>query len=176
MWPELGADFTQVVESFFITGSMPQELHATMLTLIPKTEKTTKAVEYKLIACCTTVYKCVSKLLCIRLSQVLPLIINQNQGACVQGRSIAHNVMILQDILKNYNRKNISPRCTLKVDISKVYDTVNWEFLEALLNAYKIPARFILWIMSCLRANYLLNLDEWKSARKFQRQERPKAR
>ncbi|XP_060968724.1 uncharacterized protein LOC133036225 [Cannabis sativa] len=125
MWPELGADFTHAMESFFTKGSMPQEFHATMLTLIPKTENPTK---------------------------VLPLIVNQNQGAFVQGRSIAHNVMILQDILKNYKRKNVSPRCTLKVDISKAYDTVSWEFLEALLNTYKMPSRFIKWIMSCLRA------------------------
>uniref|UniRef100_A0A803P4Q5 Reverse transcriptase domain-containing protein n=1 Tax=Cannabis sativa TaxID=3483 RepID=A0A803P4Q5_CANSA len=152
MWPELGSDFTHAVEIFFTTGSMPQEFHATMLTLILKTENPTKAVDYRPIACCTTIYKCVSKLICMRLPQVLPLIVNQNQGAFVQGRSIAHNVIILQDILKNYKRKNISPRCTLKVDISKAYDTVSWEFLEALLNTYKMPSRFIKWIMSCMRA------------------------
>uniref|UniRef100_A0A803Q0X5 Reverse transcriptase domain-containing protein n=1 Tax=Cannabis sativa TaxID=3483 RepID=A0A803Q0X5_CANSA len=60
--------------------------------------------------------------------------------------------MILQDLLKNYNRKNISQRCIIKVDISKAYDTVNCDFLEALLNAFRMLARFISWIMTCLRA------------------------
>ncbi|XP_062075058.1 uncharacterized protein LOC133779074 [Humulus lupulus] len=67
-----------------------------------------------------TVYKCISKLLCSRLATVLPSLVHQNQGAFFQGRSIAHNVMILQDILKNYRRKNTSPRCTIKIDISKL--------------------------------------------------------
>uniref|UniRef100_A0A803PIG2 Reverse transcriptase domain-containing protein n=1 Tax=Cannabis sativa TaxID=3483 RepID=A0A803PIG2_CANSA len=58
----------------------------------------------------------------------------------------------MTDLLKNYKRKNISPRCTLKVDISKAYDTVNWEFLEALLNDFKLLGRFISWIMTCLKA------------------------
>uniref|UniRef100_A0A803QD09 Reverse transcriptase domain-containing protein n=1 Tax=Cannabis sativa TaxID=3483 RepID=A0A803QD09_CANSA len=128
MWPELGAEFIKAVENFFKTGFMPREFHATMITLIPKTETPTKAVDFRPIAHCLTVYKCISKLLCSRLSQVLLGLINQNQGAFVQGRSIAHNVMILQDLLKNYKRKNISPRCTLKVDISKAYDTSVREF------------------------------------------------
>uniref|UniRef100_A0A803P8U7 Reverse transcriptase domain-containing protein n=1 Tax=Cannabis sativa TaxID=3483 RepID=A0A803P8U7_CANSA len=152
MWPEIGTEFTKAIESFFMTGFMPRELHATMITLIPKTENPTRAVEYRPIAFCSTIYKCISKLLCSRLSQVLPGIVNQNQGAFVQGRSIAHNVMILQDLLKNYKRKNISPRCTIKVDISKAYDTVNWEFLENLLNEFKLPGRFISWVMTCLKS------------------------
>uniref|UniRef100_A0A803QGG4 Reverse transcriptase domain-containing protein n=1 Tax=Cannabis sativa TaxID=3483 RepID=A0A803QGG4_CANSA len=152
MWPELGEEFTKAVESFFQTGSMPRDLHTTMLTLIPKVESPSKAINYRSIACCSTVYKCISKLLCSRLAQVLPTLVNENQGAFIQGRSIAHNIMILQDLLKNYNRKNISQRCIIKVDISKAYDTVNWDFLEAFLNAFRMPARFISWIMTCLRA------------------------
>ncbi|XP_060968340.1 uncharacterized protein LOC115702274 [Cannabis sativa] len=131
MWADLGTDFIKAIENFFNNWVMPKELHATMITLIPKIENPTKAVDYRPIACCST-----------------------NQGALVQGRLIAHNIMILQDILKNYNRKNVSPRCTIKVDISKAYDTVNWDFLEDLLNAYNLLARFIKWIMTCVRATY----------------------
>uniref|UniRef100_A0A803QI43 Reverse transcriptase domain-containing protein n=1 Tax=Cannabis sativa TaxID=3483 RepID=A0A803QI43_CANSA len=152
MWPKLGTVFTKVVQKFLLTGSMPREFHATMITIIPKIENTTKAVDFKPIACCSTVYKCISKLLYSRLSQVLLVLINQNQEAFVQGRSIAHNVMILQDLLKNYKRKNISPRCTLNVDISKAYDTVSWKFLEALLNDFKLPTIFFSLIMTCLKA------------------------
>ncbi|XP_060958295.1 uncharacterized protein LOC133030097 [Cannabis sativa] len=152
MWPKLGTVFTKVVEKFFLTGSMPREFHATMITIIPKIENPTKAVDFKPIACFSTVYKCISKLLYSRLSQVLLVLINQNQEAFVQGRSIAHNVMILQDLLKNYKRKNISPRCTLNVDISKAYDTVSWKFLEALLNDFKLPTIFFSLIMTCLKA------------------------
>ncbi|XP_062080823.1 uncharacterized protein LOC133785621 [Humulus lupulus] len=81
--------------------SMPYEFHATMISLIPKKDNPSRAVDYNPIACCSTIYKCISKLMCLRLAGVLPSLVNQNQGAFIKGRSIAHNVMILQDLLKN---------------------------------------------------------------------------
>uniref|UniRef100_A0A803NL58 Reverse transcriptase domain-containing protein n=1 Tax=Cannabis sativa TaxID=3483 RepID=A0A803NL58_CANSA len=100
----------------------------------------------------TVLYKCVSKLLCSRLSKVLPKVINHYHGAFIKGRSIAHNVMILQDLLKNYSRKIICPRCAIKIDLSRAYDTINWDCLEALLNAYNMPQKFVRWVMICIRS------------------------
>ncbi|XP_062085566.1 uncharacterized protein LOC133791662 [Humulus lupulus] len=60
--------------------------------------------------------------------------------------------MILQDILKNYRRKNNSPRYTIKIDISKAYDTVDWNFVEDLLNALNFPARFFQLVMICIKS------------------------
>uniref|UniRef100_A0A803P5W4 Reverse transcriptase domain-containing protein n=1 Tax=Cannabis sativa TaxID=3483 RepID=A0A803P5W4_CANSA len=82
-----------------------------------------------------------------RLTEVLPTLIGQNQGAFVKGRSLAHNILIFQDLIKNYNRKNTSPRCALKIDLCKAYDTVDWDFLERLLTNLRFPTRFINWIM-----------------------------
>ncbi|XP_062113080.1 uncharacterized protein LOC133824229 [Humulus lupulus] len=72
-------------------------------------------------------------------------------GAFVKNHFLAHNVLTLQDLLKDYNRKNCSPRCLMKIDISKVYDSIDWDFLENLLNAFCFPKRFIRWVMVCLR-------------------------
>uniref|UniRef100_A0A803PPM0 Reverse transcriptase domain-containing protein n=1 Tax=Cannabis sativa TaxID=3483 RepID=A0A803PPM0_CANSA len=149
-WADIGKDICKANSDFFVTSNMPSELHSSMISLIPKHDHPTKAIDYRPIACFSTLYKCVSKLLCSRLAKVLPLLTNQNQGAFVQGESIAHNVMILQDLLKNYNRKNISPWCAIKIDISKAYDTVNWDFLEDLLATYNLPQGFIKWLMTCI--------------------------
>ncbi|XP_060966958.1 uncharacterized protein LOC115704185 [Cannabis sativa] len=100
--PDLGAEFCSAMNSI---GFMPLELHSTLISLIPKHENPTSSVDYRPIAYCTIVYKCISKLLCTRLAMVLPNLINQNQGVFIQERFIAHNVMILQDLLKNYKRK-----------------------------------------------------------------------
>ncbi|XP_062108200.1 uncharacterized protein LOC133819058 [Humulus lupulus] len=85
------------------------------------------------------------------LALVLPAIIQPNQGAFIRGRSIAHNIMIFQDLIKNYGRAVTSPRCAIKIDLSKAYDTVDWQFLEDLLKALCFPMKFIGWIMVCLR-------------------------
>ncbi|XP_062075420.1 uncharacterized protein LOC133779477 [Humulus lupulus] len=149
----IGREVCAAVVNFFETGFMPSEFHNTTISLIPKLENPTRALDYRPIACYATIYKCISKLLCSRLASVLPSLVHQNRGAFVQGRSIAHNVMILQDILKNYRRKNTSPRCAIKIDISKAYDTVDWKFVEDLLNALNFPTRFIQLIMICIKSS-----------------------
>ncbi|XP_062113231.1 uncharacterized protein LOC133824364 [Humulus lupulus] len=64
----------------------------------------------------------------IGLAKVLPSLINQNQGVFVKNRLLAHNILILQDIIKGYKRKNISPRCVMNIDLSKAYDMLDWHF------------------------------------------------
>ncbi|XP_062080364.1 uncharacterized protein LOC133785126 [Humulus lupulus] len=52
---------------------------------------------------------------------------------------------------KGYNRKHCSPHYLMKIDISKAYDSIDWDFLENLLKALRFPGHFIKWIMVCLR-------------------------
>ncbi|KAL0285647.1 UNVERIFIED_CONTAM: Retrovirus-related Pol polyprotein from type-2 retrotransposable element R2DM, partial [Sesamum radiatum] len=56
--------------------------------------------------------------------------------------------------LKNYFRDTISnnlpPRCALKVDLRKAYDTVEWDFLSAVLTLFGFPPLFISWIEECV--------------------------
>ncbi|XP_062086264.1 uncharacterized protein LOC133792379 [Humulus lupulus] len=95
-----------------------------------KVDRPSKAVDYRPIVCCNTLYKCISKILCSRLSEVLSYLINSNQGAFIKRRYIAYNIIILQDLIRGYNRKGILARCVMKIDLSKAYDTIDWNFLE----------------------------------------------
>ncbi|XP_062113363.1 uncharacterized protein LOC133824490 [Humulus lupulus] len=51
--------------------------------------------------------------------------------------------MIFQDLIKNYGKTSTSSRCAIKIDLSKAYGTVDWEFLEDLLKALIFPMKFI---------------------------------
>ncbi|XP_062114287.1 uncharacterized protein LOC133825346 [Humulus lupulus] len=160
LWKDIGMEITWGVLDFFESASIPHSLNSTLLSLIPKVDHPINASEFRPIACYNTLYKCISKMLCNRLKLVLPALISQNQGAFIKNRFLAHNVLILQDLLKGYNRRNISPRCIMKIDISKAYDSIDWNFLENLLNALCFPKRFIKWIMVCLRgSSYALVLN-----------------
>ncbi|XP_062118462.1 uncharacterized protein LOC133832094 [Humulus lupulus] len=134
MWKQIGDDISAAVLDFFSSGKILAELNKTVLALVPKIEIPSRAIDYRPIACCNTLYKCISKMLCSRLSEVLPTLINPNQGAFIRGRSLAHNILIFQDLIKNYNRRNTSPRCAMKIALSKAYDTVDWGFFGEVIN------------------------------------------
>ncbi|XP_062103874.1 uncharacterized protein LOC133814991 [Humulus lupulus] len=160
MWKEIGRDVSLAVLEFFETSFIPQSLNYIILVLIPKVDQPSNAADFRPIACCTTIYKCISKMLCSRLASILPSLINPNQGAFIKHRTLASNVLIFQYLIKGYNRKNSSPRCAMKIDPSKAYDLIDWDFLENLLKALCFPSRFIRWIMICLRGtSYSLLLN-----------------
>ncbi|KAM6577500.1 hypothetical protein CsatB_029337 [Cannabis sativa] len=160
LWKDIGDDISKAVLGFFTDGRLPKSLNETVISLIPKVVNPLTASDYRPIACCNTIYKCISKMICSRLAEVLPILVQSNQGAFVKNRLLAHNIMVFQDLLKGYLRKNISARCIMKIDLSKAYDTVDWQFVEDLLNNLCFPSRFINWIMTCLKGtsyNLLMN-------------------
>ncbi|XP_062114331.1 uncharacterized protein LOC133825395 [Humulus lupulus] len=130
LWTDIGKEVSKAVLEFFDTGYIPKSLNSTILALIPKVDHPTNATKYRPIACCATMYKCISKMHYHRLIYVLPKLINQNQGAFIKNISLAHNVLILQDLIKGHNRRQSSPRCLMKIDISKAYDSIDWDFFR----------------------------------------------
>lgn len=52
--------------------------------------------------------------------------------------------------MKDYNKQRARPRCALKVDIMKAFDSVNWSFVINVLRALNFPEAFIGWISTCI--------------------------
>lgn len=81
---------------------------------------------------------------------ILPEIIVPNQGAFIQGRFTAHNIIICQDIVRHFGRKQVKPSCIIKMDLKKAYDSIDGIFLEDLLRASKFPDVLVQLIMECV--------------------------
>ncbi|KAL2937036.1 hypothetical protein RDABS01_020485 [Bienertia sinuspersici] len=77
-WPIVAEDVIQAIKDFFANGKLLKEVSITTLTMVPKVPNPSTVSEYRPIACCSTIYKCIAKLLCSRLSLVLPDIISHN--------------------------------------------------------------------------------------------------
>lgn len=69
-------DTCKAVQNFFTKGSMMKQVNTTSITLIPKCNHPEKVTEFRPIACYNTIYKCITKILCNRMKNVLPHIID----------------------------------------------------------------------------------------------------
>ncbi|XP_070029243.1 uncharacterized protein [Nicotiana sylvestris] len=84
------------------------------------------------------------------IQKVIATIITESQSRFIPGRKVADNLIMAHELVKTYTRKHISPRCMIKVDMQKAYDTVDWRFLEKMLVELHFPQKFIRWVMECV--------------------------
>ena len=52
--------------------------------------------------------------------------------------------------MRGYHRKSPTPKCAMKVDIMKAYDSVRWEFIIDILKAMAFPPVMVAWIQACI--------------------------
>ena len=149
-WPVVAQDFLVAVQSVFKFGFLPKGVNSTILALIPKKTDSMEMKDYRPIACCNVLYKVVSKILANRLKILLPRLITENQSAFISGRLLMENVLLASELVKEYHKESISPRCVMKIDVSKAFDSVQWLFVLQSLEAIGTPHRFIHWVKLCI--------------------------
>ncbi|WZZ63719.1 hypothetical protein YC2023_075089 [Brassica napus] len=149
-WSVVGKDFITAIKSFFLYGFLPTGVNSTILALIPKKNPAQTMRDYRSISCCNLIYKVISKILANRLKTILLVAIEPNQSAFIKGRLLSENVLLDNELVNGYHLPSISDRCTIKLDISKAFDTVKWSFITAVLPAMGLPCQFIRWIYLCV--------------------------
>ncbi|XP_019251156.1 PREDICTED: uncharacterized protein LOC109230079 [Nicotiana attenuata] len=160
VWPLVKAEVVDFVKDFFKTGRLYRAISCTPIILVPKTAKPNTVNEYSPIACCTVLYKIIAKILASRLQEVVADIICESQAGFIPGRKIANNIFLSHELVKDYTRKNISPRCMIKIDLQKAYDYVEWPFVRQMLNELGFPDQFVFWIMECVQTvNYTVVIN-----------------
>nr|GEV04247.1 hypothetical protein [Tanacetum cinerariifolium] len=117
-------------------GKLLGEFHATLITLVPKVSTPKKVSDFRPVACCNVVYKCISEVITNRIKNALESIVNKNQSAFILERQIPDNILLTQELLKGYACVKGPKRCSMKTDIQKACDTVNWKFLGKALRMF----------------------------------------
>ena len=105
-WDDIGGLVCSTIKECFSIGQIPSFYRQTKLILLPKVANPEKAQDFRPISCCNVLYKCITKLMCIRLKEVLAHLIDAGQGAFVKGRELLYNGMLCQDLTRGYSRKH----------------------------------------------------------------------
>ena len=106
--------------------------------------------DFRPISCCTVIYKCISKVIAIRLKAALAEVIGPSQLAFLPGRNISDAILLTQELMHNAHLNTGPSHCALKVDLKKAFDSVRWDFILAGLDAIGIPQHMVHWIRICI--------------------------
>ena len=89
-----------------------------------------------------------------RLKNVFSQCISDNQSAFVPGRSILNNAMVAIEVLHFIKAKTRSEDryVAIKLDISKAYDRMDWNYLMAVLHKMGFNQRWIHWMRMCVES------------------------
>jgi hypothetical protein len=79
--------------------------------------------------------KLLAKTLALRLDNVLPELVHPDQSGFIRGRLIHENTLLVREMIAHHQRENL-PGAILFVDQEKAFDRVDWDFRDAVLQAF----------------------------------------
>jgi len=152
-WGTVHSEVCAAILIFLNSGNMDARINYTHIALIPKVASPSSVTEFRPISLCNVIYKLLSKVLANRLKTVLPEVISCYQSAFLQGRLITDNFIAAYETLHSMQSRMWSKMgfMGIKLDMSKAYDRVEWDFLEAAMGKLGFVDRWINLVMTCVR-------------------------
>ncbi len=132
---------------------MLRSVNFTHIVLIPKVASPKRMTQFRPISLCNVLHKIAFKVLVNRMKTILPQEISDSQSAFVPGRMISDNIIIAFETihyLKNL-RNGKNAQMAVKLDMSKAYDRVEWDYLQAIMLKLGFHENWVRLIMVCVR-------------------------
>ncbi|KAK6780052.1 hypothetical protein RDI58_022236 [Solanum bulbocastanum] len=133
---------------------MPKFMSHACLVLLPKKEQPCRFRELRPISLSNFSNKIISKLISMRLADILPVLISDNQSGFVRGRSITESIMLAQEITHDIKRPKPGDNVVIKLDMTKAYDRVSWSFTCLVLRRFGFGEAFIDMIWRIMSNNW----------------------
>ena len=134
------------------TNEMPDWIVKGKTTLLPKSDKTTDASQYRPITCLTTMWKCLTGIIGDKIATFMNsngMLAVEQQGGIKKSYGTKTQLLINRNILSDAyrSRKNLH---MLYVDYQKAYDSVPHAWIKESLTAYKISPTIINFICTSM--------------------------
>ncbi|CAN1794473.1 Putative ribonuclease H protein At1g65750 [Linum perenne] len=165
-WDVVGPDVIQDCKQWLTSRHIPTSARATDIVLLPKKETAARMADFRPISLCNVRYRIVAKVLANRIRRIVSDIIPEEQSAFVKGRSIVDNILIAFETLHTMNirRRAKDGEVALKIDISKAYDRVEWNYLEAIMIKMGFERNWVdLMLMSVSSVHYSVLINTSRS-------------
>lgn len=100
------------------------------------------------------------------MKPILPSLISVEQSGYVEGRQILDNILLVQEMIHTLQSRKIADMM-MQLDLSKAYDKVNWNYLEAILKAFGFANQWIKWILALIKSTKFSILVNGSPANQF---------
>ncbi|GBG67475.1 hypothetical protein CBR_g609 [Chara braunii] len=147
-WEHIGPELLSLYNRVLEGGSMTEDMKLGIITLIYKKGDKSNIRNWRPISRLNVSYKILAKLLARRLRRLapyLPSLVHVDQGAFVQGRSIAENILAAIGALEIIQRERREVVAAM-LDLEKAYDRVNWSFVLATLEHMGFGPNYRAWM------------------------------
>lgn len=150
-WEIIKQGVIPYVKTFFHQNHLDPKLNQTHVCLIPKIDSPSSIRDYRPISLSNVAYKIISKILAERLKPYLNGAISENQNAFISGRLITDNVLIAHELMHSLHTKKLKTKfMAFKLDISKAFDKVEWNFIVQIMRRMGFCNTWCQWIHKCL--------------------------
>lgn len=167
-WDIISTDVFMAVQEFFVGVPLPRIISSTLIVLLPKKQSPNTFADFRPISLCNFINKVFTRLLCDRLSAVLPKLISEEQSAFLKGREISDNILLAQEVVSHLHRRTRGHNLIFKMDMVKAFDRVSWPFLRRLLLAFGFDPHLVAIIMGNLSRSWFSILLNGATAGFFQ--------
>ncbi|XP_062100035.1 uncharacterized protein LOC133805904 [Humulus lupulus] len=126
-------------------------LNKTRVVLIPKVTHLTKVTDFRLISLCNVITKAIAN----RFKTALLMVISDTQSAFVPVRlmSISDNTIMAFEFLHSLKKRSNGENgwMSVKLDMSKAYDRVEWIFLNDMIEAMGFCGQWRELVLRCIK-------------------------
>ncbi|WJX63191.1 hypothetical protein P8452_48110 [Trifolium repens] len=148
-WEELRGDIMRFISEFHRNGKLTKGINSTFIALIPKIESPQRLNDFRPISLVGSLYKILAKVLANRLRLVMGSVISESQTAFVKDKQILDGILIANEVVDEA-RKSKKDLLLFKVDFEKAYDSVDWGYLDAVMEKMSFPILWRKWIKECV--------------------------